>query len=298
RGGSGRVQFAQWLADERNPLTARVWVNRVWYHLLGAGLVRTVDNFGATGEKPSHPELLDHLAAGFTKNGWSTKKLIRQIVLSRSWQQAAVNPVALAAGVKETDPDNRLLWRANRRRLEAEAIRDAMLFVSGRLDPGRGGPSLPYEEPGAFGAGGTGNFRDNARMSDHIRLRRTIYLPQKRKGPFTEIDFISAFDLPDNNHETGRRNITAVPTQALYLTNSKFIQDCAAALSKRFAHLPTGKRIEAIYLHAVGRAPQANETMQAAHFIEHLRQGLDDQQKAWSRFCQSILMSNEFLFRS
>ena len=297
RGGSGRIQLAQWIADKRNPLTARVWVNRVWHHLFGAGLVRTVDNFGGTGEKPSHPGLLDRLAADFMKNGWSTKKLIRQIALTRTWQQASVNPAAIKAGAKDTDPENRLLWRANRHRLEAEVIRDSMLFVSGQLDSGRGGPSLPFEEPGAFRAGNTGQFHDAARMAPHLKHRRTIYLPQKRKGPFTEIDFISAFDLPDNNHETGRRTITAVPTQALYLANSKFIQNCADALAKRFAELPPGKRINAIYLHALSRAPHTDETKQAVDFVEQLRQTLDEQ-KAWSRFCQSILMSNEFLFRS
>lgn len=298
RGGSGRVQLAQWLADKRNPLTARVWVNRVWHHLFGAGLVLTVDNFGAQGEKPSHPEILDLLAADFMKNGWSTKKLIRRLVLTKTWQQQSVNPQAIAAEANHIDPDNRLLWRANRRRLEAEAIRDSMLFVSGQLDPGRGGPSLPYEEPGAFSAGSTGQFRDNARLPDWLRHRRTIYLPQKRKGPFAEIDFINAFDLPDNNHETGRRNITAVPTQALYLANSKFIQFCADALAKRFANLPPGKRITAVYLHALGRTPHSDEIKQAVDFIEQLRQGLDSEEKAWSRFCQSILMTNEFLFRS
>ncbi|MBG85864.1 MAG: hypothetical protein CMO80_03060 [Verrucomicrobiales bacterium] len=298
RGSSGRIQLAHWLADNRNPLTARVWVNRVWHHLFGAGLVRTVDNFGAKGEQPSHPELLDHLAAEFMTNGWSTKKLVRQIVLSKTWQQASINPSALEAGVKDFDPDNRLLWRANRRRLEAEAIRDSMLFVSGQLDTGRGGPSLPYEEPGAFRAGGTGQFPDNARMAESIKNRRTIYLPQKRKGPFSAIDFINAFDLPDNNHETGRRTVTAVPTQALYLANSKFIQSCADALYKRFADHSAGRRINEIYLHTLGRRPHTDEIKQAIDFIEGLRQSLGSEEKAWSRFCQSILMTNEFLFRS
>ncbi len=114
RGGSGRVQLADWLASKHNPLTARVWVNRVWYHLFGAGLVRTVDNFGARGETPSHPELLDYLAIEFMRDGWSTKRLIRRIVVSQTWQQSSKNSLAVEQGVMQSDPDNQLLWRANR----------------------------------------------------------------------------------------------------------------------------------------------------------------------------------------
>ncbi len=306
RGGSGRVQLAEWIADKRNPLTARVWVNRVWHHLFGAGLVRTTDNFGATGEAPSHPELLDHLAAEFMREGLSTRKLIRRIVLSRTWRQAAVNPDAIAADANESDPKNRLLWRANRRRLEAEAIRDAMLFVSGRLDRARGGPSLPYAVAGNLNPGGTGNFKDSSRMPDHLKNRRTIYLPQKRKGPFDEIDFINAFDLPDNNQETGRRTVTAVPTQTLYLANSRFAQDCGHALAERFAkHVPE-KRLKLIYRHALNRRPSKEESGQALQFVDRIAKELKTEgeaeakatARAWARFCHSLLMSNEFLFRS
>ena len=306
RGGSGRVQLAEWIADKRNPLTARVWVNRVWHHLFGAGLVRTADNFGATGEAPSHPELLDHLAAGFMRDGWSTKKLIRRIVLSRTWRQASVNPAAVQAGAEESDPNNRLLWRANRRRLEAEAIRDAMLFVSGRLDLARGGPSLPYEVAGNLSPNGTGNFKDSSRMPDHLKNRRTIYLPQKRKGPFDEIDFINAFDLPDNNQETGRRTITAVPTQALYLANSRFAQDCGKALAELFAKHEPQKRLKLVYQNALNRRPSKEEKQQALALVGRIAAELqaggakeqDAGDQAWARLCHSLLMSNEFLFRN
>jgi hypothetical protein len=229
RGGSGRVQLAEWLTDPRNPLTARVWVNRVWHHLFRAGLVRTVDNFGFTGEPPSHPELLDHLASQFIKNGWSTKQLIRRIVLSSTWQQSSVNPRVAA----DRDPENRLLARVNRRRLEAEVIRDSMLLASGQLDRTRGGPSLPVDVPGNLNPGGTGNMSDGIRLPDSMKFRRTIYLPQKRKGPFDALDFLGAFDLPDPNQETGRRNTTTVPTQALYLLNSPFVQQRAKAVADR-----------------------------------------------------------------
>ncbi len=306
RGGSGRAQLADWIADDRNPLTARVWVNRVWHHLFGAGLVRTVDNFGSTGEAPSHPELLDFLASEFMREGWSTRKLIRRIVLSQTWRQAAINPAALNAGAREKDPDNRLLWRANRNRLEAETIRDAMLFVSGQLDPTRGGPSLPYDIPGNLNPGSTGNFKDSSRMPDRLKFRRTIYLPQKRKGPFDEIDFINAFDLPDNNQETGRRTMTAVPTQALYLANSTFAQDCGKALAGRFARRAPDKRLRLIYRHTFNRRPTKDESRQALQFIERIAaelqaKGTDAKAadtRAWARFCHALLMSNEFLFRN
>src|SRR5205814_3732701 len=130
---SGRLELAHWLTSPDHPLTARVMVNRVWRHLFGAGIVRTVDNFGTTGERPSHPELLDHLAVRFVADGWSVKKLVREIVLSRTYCQASTyNERAFRA-----DPENRLLWRVEKRRLDAEAIRHAMLAVSGELDPAR-----------------------------------------------------------------------------------------------------------------------------------------------------------------
>ena len=306
RGGSGRVQLAEWIAHKKNPLTTRVWVNRVWHHLFGTGLVRTVDNFGAMGEAPSHPELLDYLAAKFINEGWSTKQLIREIVLTRTWQQSSTNSCAVASGATETDPNNRLLWRANRKRLEAEVLRDMMLFVSGKLDNGRGGPSLPFKTPGSFSPGGTGSFKDSSRISSHIRNRRTIYLPQKRKAPFVEVDFIQAFDLPDNNHETGKRTTTAVPTQALYLANSPFVQDCGKALAKRFAELSPKDRVIAVYHHALNREPLPTEIEVALNFVQTLTtrlfsmeiSKLDAEEKAWARFCHSILMTNEFLFRS
>ncbi|MFM8891898.1 MAG: DUF1549 domain-containing protein, partial [Planctomycetia bacterium] len=135
---SGRRELAAWIADAEHPLTSRVWVNRVWHHLFGAGLVRTVDNFGTTGERPTHPELLDHLARAFTDGGWSTKSLLRGLVLSRTYGLSTRDDTQAAA----VDPENRLLWRMNRRRLDAEAIRDAMLVASGELDRTVGGPGI------------------------------------------------------------------------------------------------------------------------------------------------------------
>lgn len=324
RGGSGRVQLAGWLADKRNPLTARVWVNRVWHHLFGAGLVRTVDNFGFTGETPSHPELLDYLASEFIKNGWSTKQLVRRIVLSRTWQQSSVNPapnVAVASSRREQsedrrlettatgadrDPENRFLARANRRRLEAEVIRDSMLLASGQLIRTRGGPSLPVDVPGNLNPGGTGNMSDGIRLPDNMKFRRTIYLPQKRKGPFDALDFLGAFDLPDPNHETGHRNTTTVPTQALYLLNSPFVQQCAKAVADRVLQQSSSPRERVIHAYRgiLGRQPTDSEANDALAFVGELQSTAEndsatpiDESLAWTRLSQSLLISNEFLFR-
>ena len=302
RGGSGRVQLAEWLADKRNPLTPRVWVNRVWHHLLGAGLIRSVDNFGFTGEAPSHPELLDYLASDFIKNSWSTKQLVRRIVLSRTWQQSSVNPRVVA----DLDPENRLLARANRGRLEAEVIRDSMLLVSGQLDRTRGGPSLPVDVPGNLNPGGTGNMSDGIRLPDSLKFRRTVYLPQKRKGPFDALDFLGAFDLPDPNHETGRRNTTTVPTQALYLLNSPFVQQCAKAVADRVMQQTSSprQRVIHIYRDILQRQPTNSEADDALTFAGELQSTSEtssattiDESLAWSRLSQSLLISNEFLFR-
>src|SRR5207249_10297364 len=134
----GRKELADWLVRPDNPLPARVMVNRIWHHLFGVGLVRSVDNFGATGETPSHPELLDHLATRFVEQGWSVKKLIREIMLSRAYQMGSEAAPADARRAAQVDPENRLLWHMSRRRLDAEALRDAMLHVSGTLDRSAG----------------------------------------------------------------------------------------------------------------------------------------------------------------
>ncbi|MEM7144837.1 MAG: PSD1 and planctomycete cytochrome C domain-containing protein [Verrucomicrobiota bacterium] len=309
RGGSGRVQLAEWLASADNPLTARVWVNRVWHHLFGAGLVRTVDNFGARGEAPSHPELLDYLAAEFMRDGWSTKKLIRRLVMSEAWQQDSVNHDAMVAGVRDIDPENRLYWRSNRRRLEAEAIRDGMLFVSGQLDRKRGGPALPVDEPGNMRTNSTGIMSDTAVFPDDLKNRRTIYLPQKRKGAFIAADFMEAFDLPDTDQETGKRTLTSVPTQALYLVNAPFVQECGRALAVRYEAEAPAERLRAVYRTLFSREPEAGEVVLAMEYLAETKAGLQREwegtkaaagieEEAWARLCQALLISNEFLFRS
>jgi len=236
---SGRRQLADWLADENNPLTARVFVNRVWHHLLGAGIVRTVDNFGRMGERPSHPKLLDWLAATFMEDGWSTKRLIRRIVLSETYLQSTRwNRRAAAA-----DPENRLLWRHNRRRLDAEAIRDSILAVSGQLDRTFGGPTIPPKVNSEFG------FK-------HTSLRRSVYVPAFRN---TMHPLLAVFDLADPNLVSGKRNVSTLPTQALYLLNSPFVMAQSRHAADRLLKADESQP------QAPGSQPQAHGSQPQAH---------------------------------
>ena len=213
---SGRLEFARWLTHPDHPLTARVMVNRVWRHLFGAGIVRTVDNFGTSGERPSHPELLDSLAVRFVAEGWSVKKLVREIVLSRTYRQAS----AYKEDAFRADPDNRLLWRASKRRLDAEAIRDAMLAVSGELDETRPAGSLVAKQIGDKPISLIGL---DSRLPPDLdgSQHRSVYLPVLRdRLP----DVLDLFDFAEPSLVTGDRETTNVPVQALYLMNSPFVQ--------------------------------------------------------------------------
>ena len=315
-GNSGRLELARWLVDRRHPLTARVMVNRVWHHLFGAGLVRTVDNFGLRGERPSHPELLDSLAVRFMNDGWSIKKLIRNIILSRTYRMSSVWSAPAghalqseAAMPSSTDPDNRLLWRANRRRLEAEAMRDTVLFVSGQLSRATGGPALPLEIVGNVDLSAIPPYiEDSAKLSPTVRFRRTIYLPVKREKPFDVMDVLDVFDLPDPNDLTGRRTVSTVPTQALYLMNAPFIQAQGRATATRVLKrsLDDRERIEWLYLSAYCRPATDAEIERDRGFLREFRDGFsaigkspdDSYREAWSRYCQAILVSNEFFFRN
>ena len=220
---SGRLELAEWLIDPRNRLLARVMVNRIWHHLFGAGLVRTVDNFGAGGEPPSHPELLDYLASRFVEQGWSIKGMIREIVLTRTYRQASSHNLK----AHEVDPDNRLLWRANRRRLEAESYRDSVLAISGALDRTRGGPTLPLDIPESITLGFPTALTQDAKVNDEFLNRRTIYLPSVRKNQLPQLDLLNLFDFPDPDQTIGARSVTTVPTQSLYLMNSPFLREQA-----------------------------------------------------------------------
>jgi hypothetical protein len=304
-GESGRLLLADWVASPENTLTARVFVNRVWHHLFGAGLVRTVDNFGVRGDAPSHPELLDALALQFIEEGWSMKKLIRNMVVSRTYRMSSTP----GSRADETDPDNRLLSHSNRRRLEAEAIRDALLAVSGALDRSAGGPSLPLRRAGNLILSPPVGIRDNAVLEGHVANRRTIYQPVKRKGPFDALEILALFDFPDPNAEAGRRSVTTVPTQALHLLNSPFVQNAARRTAERLREecAEPQKRVERLYLLALGRPASPDEVDRALTFVDDLRaavradnamKGRDPELTAWARLCHSLLVSNGFLFKS
>jgi hypothetical protein len=241
--GSGRLELAERIASPGNPLTARVLVNRVWHHLFGTGLVRTVDDFGHVGELPSHPELLDYLAAEFMADGWSIKRLIRRIVLSRTFQLAG----EASAAAKDADPDNRLLSHYPARRLEAEAIRDSLLAVSGRLDPALYGRSIqPYREK---------DYVDRRLFAGPLdgHGRRSVYI---KCNLMESPKFLSAFNIPGGKVTQGRRDVTNVPAQALAMLNDAFVIAQAGEWAGRFVARPDatpGERIDAMFEQALGR---------------------------------------------
>ena len=277
---SGRLELAQWLVSRENPLTAREMANRVWRHLFGAGILRTVDNFGFSGERPSHPELLDHLALRLMDGGWSVKKLIKEIVMSETYRQASTHRRAAF----NQDPDNRLLWRANRRRLDAEVIRDSMLAVAGVLDTSRRPGSLVAELDGQS----VSLIGFNTKLPSDLdgSKRRSIYLPVLRDHlP----DVLEQFDMANPNLVTGDRDVTNVPLQALYLLNGPFVQEQAAALAKRIQSSPNP--VQAAFQICFNRMPDAKEAALAEKFF---RTRSTDDLKLLLAFCQSLLASAEF----
>ena len=301
---SGRLELAEWLIDPQHRLLARVMVNRIWHHLFGTGLVRTVDNFGAGGEPPSHPELLDHLASRFVELGWSVKGMIREIVLTRTYRQASRHKLK----GHQVDPDNRLLWRANRRRLEAESFRDSVLAISGALDRTRGGPTLPLDIPESIELGFPTALRQDAKVNEEFLNRRTIYLPSLRKNQLPQLDMLNLFDFPDPDQTIGSRSVTTVPTQSLYLMNSPFLREQALLTARTL--LEEGgpddeTRVSGFFLQALNRPATKQEVNRALDFIAKFQEKLSRlpepsdnlRLKAWARYCHSVFASNEFLFR-
>ncbi len=276
---SGRRELAEWLASAENPLTARVMANRVWHWLLGTGLVRTTDNFGTTGELPSHPELLDHLAVKFVQGNWSVKKLVREIVLSRTYQQAEDNPAALAA-----DPENRLFSHTQRRRLDAECIHDAMLSVSGTLDFAVGGPTLKPGTDADYGYKHTGK-------------RRSVYVPVLRNAlP----ELFEMFDFADPSVVTGRRNTSTVAPQALFLMNHPFPIEQARATAQRLLVEKLSDdtaRITRAYRLVLGRSPTDSERQIALkHLAAAGRAEALKQLDAWAQLCQALFATPDFRY--
>ena len=255
-GESGRRELADWIASGEHPLTARVIVNRVWYWLFGAGLVRTVDNFGRMGETPSHPELLDTLAVEFVRDGWSIKRLIRRISLSRTYGLAS-DP---SPGVEAIDLENRLLSHAPRRRLEADEMRDAMLFVSGELDLRTGGPSIDLAAGKMSGSKVEYGYQFST-------SRRSVYVPIFRNSL---LEIFDVFDFADPNLVVGRRTNTTRATQALYLLNSPFVIEQSIRAAARLLAEPdlsARERVDLAYGRILGRAPTRRERELALAFV-------------------------------
>ncbi|GDY07405.1 hypothetical protein LBMAG52_08910 [Planctomycetia bacterium] len=304
-GQSGRMQLADWLADKRNPLTPRVTVNRIWQKLFGEGLVRSVDYFGTRGEKPSHPELLDHLATRFMQNGWSQKQLIRSLVLSRTYRLSSANDAA----AMQVDPDNRLLWRMNRQRLDAEALRDQLLAVSGELKPGNGGPALVLEDVencGALAQRGVNppNYTHRKPRADE-EFVRTIYLPVMRTNTATNDRLRSFFDFVNPAQIAGQRSQTVVPTQSLFVMNNDLFRKRAKTLADQLiTESPQpDARLNQLWLRVFNRPITSAEREDAQAFLTQLDATLETKDAAarellrWQELCHSLLASNEFLFR-
>jgi hypothetical protein len=275
---SGRKELGQWLSDPQNPLPARVMANRARHWLFGQGLVRTTDNFGTTGETPSHPELLDYLARRFTQQGWSTKKLIREIVLSRTYRLSTTPaPVSSASAA---DPENRLLSRTNRRRLDAECIRDAILHASGQLNLNPGGPGYPTTLTSDF-------------AHKHTDTRRSVYAPVFRNAlP----DLFAAFDFPDPSTPTGRRDTSVVAPQALFMTNNPFVIEQSRQAAARLLNQTPSTQQEQItraYRLTLNRPPEPEESTAIANF---LRTTPGDDREKWSQVFQALFASIDFRY--
>ncbi len=286
--GSGRLELAEWTARADNPLTARVFVNRVWEWHFVDGLVRTPDNFGRMGERPTHPELLDWLAAEFVQHGWSVKQLHRTIMLSSAYQMSS----AVTEQASQKDPENRLLSHFTRRRLEVEEIRDGLLAADGTIDYEMGG-SLQK----GFGTDGE-NSEGRLSLNPEKLSRRTVYIPLRRANLPT---LLNLFDFGDATTVNGKRVITTVAPQALFAMNSEFVVERARNLAARALEnggLDDGGRLDSIYLRTLSRPATAVEKDTALTYINHYRQKFagKSESEAWQSFCRALLGSNEFIY--
>lgn len=326
--GSGRLEFANWIASDDNPLTARVMANRVWLHLFGRGIVESTENFGLEGKAPSHPELLDYLAAKFMADGWSVKSLVREIVGSHAYRMGS----RANARAMKVDPENTLYWRMSPRRLEGEAIRDAILVAAGTLDPER-----PVGSPVSWT---TGRFVSVDAADEYISgLNRSVYLPIMR-GSIP--GFLDTFDAAEPSFVTGDRNETSVPSQALYLLNDEWVMEQSDAMAKELLAMKVSDqdRIKIAFERTLGREPTSSEQGSVrsyfrdfgrldergdaydqpglpGRFVDSARNGRDrraairrrmqergmdlpdeltSREVAWSSFCQSLFACAEFRY--
>jgi hypothetical protein len=297
---SGRLELAKWLTSGQHPQTARVMVNRIWLHLFGQAIVSTPDDFGVYGSRPTHPQLLDHLAARFVEDKWSIKRMIRTIVLSRTYQLSSRADDRLLTA----DPENVFYTRHRRRRFDAESIRDAMLLVSGQLNRASGNGSAIQHLDVLV------NKSDNLhRPSNH----RSVYLCMLRNSPPPQL---AAFDLPQFIAVTGQRNITTLPTQALFLLNNPFVVKQAKHMAQLVlassGNASDESKISWLYRRTLNREPTASELHRAGSFIgltyqdlSRENQGNSSKKKtdaqtlrlnAWATLCQALLATNEFRY--
>ena len=272
---SGRMELANDIASAANPLTSRVLINRVWHHLFGRGLVVTVDNFGRLGEKPSHPALLDFLAARFLEQGWSSRELIRYLVTTRAYQMSSDVPPR--AG--EVDPDNTLLSHARTRRLEAESVRDSLLAVSGRLETAMYGPGA------------------NALAAPEQQRRRSLYLMVRRNFPSA---FLETFDAPKPFTTLGKRDVTNVPAQSLALLNDPFVIEQAAQWAELVlrTETETDARVRRMFEMAFARLPSDAELVGSRAYLADLARehGEGKDRLVWRDYAQSLFNLKEFIY--
>jgi hypothetical protein len=278
---SGRLQLADWITHADHPLTARVIVNRIWQHLFATGLVSTPDDFGVYGQPPTHPQLLDHLASRFIREGWSIKQLVRAIVLSRTYQLSSeAGPDQLAA-----DPESRWLSFHPRRRLDAESLRDSMLLASGQLDASRPSGSIVRHRDILVNL--AGNLHQPSR-------HRSVYLCYLRSSPPPEL---AAFDLPSFTTVTGQRETSTIPGQALHLLNHPFVVQQAEAFAHSLsdANRDRAQQIRQAYHRALNREPSGEEMEQAEQLMDYVASE-SDQDHALASLCQALLICNEFRY--
>ena len=271
---SGRLEFAEWVVHPDNPLTGRVIANRIWQHLFGRGIVSTPDNFGQMGTRPTHPQLLDWLARQMIEDGWSIKRTIRRIMLSRTYQLAS-SPRQLDSG---QDPDNALLWRQNRRRLEAECLRDAMMSISGELDLAMPDSLVRKGTKSEYGY----KFKES---------QRSIYVPVFRN---TLHPLLEAFDFANPNVVTGRRAVSTLPTQALFLMNSPFVMQKAKLAAARMLTdnaLEETSRIELAWQRTLGRRPTTDEHRLTLEFLSD-----GEPVDQWTQVFQTLFASADFRY--
>ena len=294
-GGSGRLALARQIVDPAEPFASRVFVNRVWHHLFGRGIVASTDNFGVLGERPSHPELLDFMADRFVKEGWSVKRLIREIVISRTYQMSS----RLDPDADSVDPENLLLHRMPVKRLEAEPIRDAILAISGRLNETLYGPSVPVHltpfMEGRGRPGQSGPMDGDGRRSLYLEIRRNFLAPM-----------MLAFDAPIPAGTIGRRNVSNVPAQALILMNDPFVVSQAALWAERTLKEPgrsVEDRVDALYKSAFARPATPEERTQAVAFLKEQAQEYQlsadawtADKRPWADLCHVLINSKEFIY--